>query len=88
MFLYGIKKIHAAYSKYPGDAWHTYDEVFRRKMQAWPEISWDCQDITGFTETVVPAKDYAPKGELPFRNSWPKKRTDKPQPANKSMLID
>ena len=82
LFLYE-KKIHAAYSKYPGDASHTYDEGFRKKMQTWPGIEWDCQDVSGFTETMVSAKDGMTRKDQPFWTGWPKARPDKLQAAGK-----
>ena len=81
LFLYE-QKIHNAKSTYPRDAWLRYDEAFRKKMQTWPVIEWDCQDVSGYTETMVPAKEGATRGEQSFRTSWPKARVDKPHMTN------
>ena len=53
-------------------------------MQTWPVIEWDCQDISGFTQTMVLAKEATARGEQSFRTGWPKARMDKPQATGKS----
>ncbi|KAJ1206409.1 hypothetical protein NDU88_001814 [Pleurodeles waltl] len=51
------QSVHAAQLKYQGNAWLHYDEWFREKMQTWPAIEWDQQDVEGLTNHMVDARE-------------------------------
>lgn len=57
MLLYE-QKVHVAQQKFRGgEAWLKYDEGFRAKMQTWPIIDWDHQNVVGFVECMVTARE-------------------------------
>ena len=51
-------------------------------MQMWPEITWDCQNVTGFNENMVPTRDYGCRAEQAWRSSWVKPKAEKPRLAS------
>lgn len=66
------QKVHDAQLKYQGDAWLKYDEGLRQKMQTWPVMEWNCQDMEGFTTHMVAAREDMNLREPTFRPHGPK----------------
>lgn len=62
------QKIHEAQQQYQGEAWVQYDEGFREKMQVWPVMEWDCQDMEGFTRHMVAAREGVGYKETTFKS--------------------
>ncbi|KAJ1112658.1 hypothetical protein NDU88_000919 [Pleurodeles waltl] len=73
-------KIHEVQRQFTGDAWLDYDKGFRLKMQAYPDMEWDEEDVAGYMHKMMIAREarsWASKGEQPFRGSYHKGRQEK-----------
>ncbi|KAJ1119889.1 hypothetical protein NDU88_008073 [Pleurodeles waltl] len=70
-------KIHEAQRQFSGEALLDYDKGFRLKMQAHPDMEWDEEDVAGYMHKMMVAREarnWAHKGEQPFRGSFQKSR--------------
>ncbi|KAJ1084472.1 hypothetical protein NDU88_004619 [Pleurodeles waltl] len=79
-------KIHETQREFTGDAWLDYEKGFRLKMQAHLDIEWDEEDVTGYMQKIMiarEAKSWENKGEQPFRGGFRKGRHEKANPFYK-----
>ncbi|KAJ1146057.1 hypothetical protein NDU88_012339 [Pleurodeles waltl] len=79
-------KIHEAQRQFSGEAWLEYDKGFRLKMQGHPDMEWDEEDVSGYMHKMMVAREarnWAHKGEQPFRGSFHKVRYEKGKPYQK-----
>ncbi|KAJ1115414.1 hypothetical protein NDU88_003638 [Pleurodeles waltl] len=79
-------KIHEAQRQFTGEAWLEYDKGFRLKMQGHPDMEWDDEDVAGYMHKMMVAREarnWAHKGEQPFRGSFQKNRHEKGKPYQK-----
>ncbi|KAJ1150079.1 hypothetical protein NDU88_002877 [Pleurodeles waltl] len=79
-------KIHEAQRQFSGEAWLDYDKGFRLKKQAHPDMEWDEEDVAGYMHKMMVAREarnWAHKGEQPFRGSFQKSRHEKGKPYQK-----
>ncbi|KAJ1210455.1 hypothetical protein NDU88_005819 [Pleurodeles waltl] len=79
-------KIHKAQRQFSGEAWLDYDKGFRLKMQAHPDMEWDEEAVAGYMHKMMVAREarnWAHKGEQPFRGSFQKSRHEKGKPYQK-----
>ncbi|KAJ1185733.1 hypothetical protein NDU88_002520 [Pleurodeles waltl] len=79
-------KIHEAHRQFSREAWLDYGKGFRLKMQAHPDMEWDEEDVAGYMHKMMVAREarnWAHKGEQPFRRSFQRSRLEKGKPYQK-----